>query len=182
MNRLVLLLPLALAPLWGQAQAPAPELPLDPVTHRITYLGVVPVPEARSAQLYARAVDWIANDSNPQVFAAQLYDAAQGKITVREVLPIYAGTLATPTYVYAHVQYTLTVYVKEGRYKYVISHLEYINSTAPYAQQPLESAVISGMFDKQWRALKVDAAQQLQGVLARLQASMSTVHRDAADF
>jgi hypothetical protein len=55
------------------------------------------VPRIIQAQLYTRAVNWIANDSDPLVFAAQVYDAAQGKITVREALSLYKVSVYSTT-------------------------------------------------------------------------------------
>jgi hypothetical protein len=80
------------------------------------------------------------------------------------------------------VLYTLTLYVKEERYKYIISNLEYVSSASAYGQQALEPATSSTLFDKPWWALKLNTYREGQAVIARLLTSMSTDRRDAGDF
>jgi hypothetical protein len=157
-------------------------LPIDPKTQRITYQGVVPVPGVSQADLYARAAAWAARaypvpgQLTPHPEASELLVKGQRVVTLRttyaEVLRgSYAGV----------VHHTLTVYVKDGRYKYVLSDLTHdatgvpnLRSGGPLEQDRASLFGYAGLGShKPWEELKVEATRDVRHLLADLQAAMT---------
>lgn len=117
-----------------QAQdAPPPPKPyerivlaMDTLTNLITYTGVVEQEESSSDSLYTRAKNWAnklfaANQKDPKL----LYDIDKKnqKLVINGVLNAYSYAnkyTKTPIGTY---QFKLTLLIKEGRYKYIITNL-----------------------------------------------------------
>lgn len=130
MKRFLLLLALAL-PVVGSAQqaASAPKLldgtllPYDADTHLIAYQGVVEVPGLSKDQLYTRAYDWM----------LRTFRTSNNVVQKKEVAQV-VGSGAWPIVLFhqesGYVIHTLTVYVKDGRYKYVLSNLSHQSDNA----------------------------------------------------
>ncbi|MFD1467548.1 DUF4468 domain-containing protein [Hymenobacter caeli] len=167
----------------------AAPLPLDPQTQRIAYEGVVPVPGVSQADLYARARAWVARAYPLKDDVVQLQDQAQ--ITVKSariarVRTPYAGVLRSS---YAGVvRHTLTIYVKDGRYKYVLTDLAHDAAGVPNMRSggPLEQdkASLYGYVGigstKPWRDLKVEATREARHLVADLQEAMTLMPAKAS--
>ncbi|RZK45860.1 MAG: DUF4468 domain-containing protein [Hymenobacter sp.] len=164
--------------------ADAEKLPLDPRTQLITYEGVVPVPGVSQADLYARATAWVAKayPSNNAVLEQQ--DAATGQLVVQGELPavaytMYGGVLRSS---YAGVvRHTLTIYVKDGRYKYILSNLTHdakgtptMKSGGALEQNHASLFGYAGIGShKPWVDLKVAATRDVRHQLAGLEEAMT---------
>ena len=103
--------------------APAPvTLPTDSITKLITYEGVIQVQGVKHDVLYKRALDWFnANYKNPtEVIREQdsVKGAIVGKPRIRISNPPEKTGLKTDA---GLVQYTITVAVKDGRFKYELT-------------------------------------------------------------
>ncbi|SFQ61463.1 protein of unknown function [Hymenobacter arizonensis] len=161
-----------------------PGLPIDPATQRIVLSTVVAVPGATQQQLYDRAAHWIANEAETRPSAFQVYNPTQGKIMVEGIVH------ANQDYHQDYVSYTLSVYVKEGRYRVVATNLRRHSTptgtttgySGDYVRAPLERNQIVSMSDKQWRNYKLAIAQLLRQNFAQLQATMTSSHKDFSDF
>jgi hypothetical protein len=110
----------------AKAQKSVPEtpvsLPVDSITRLITYEAVVPVTNATADVLYKRALDWFhAYFKNPTEVIRE--NDAEKKVIVGKPRfrisnpPDKSGTRTDA----GLVQYTLTVAVRDGRYKYELT-------------------------------------------------------------
>ncbi len=178
--------------------ADAEKLPIDAHTQLITYEGVVPVPGISQADLYARAAAWVAK-AYPTADAApkRPEDPAAGQLVVQGQRPavvynMYAGVLRSS---YAGVvRHTLTIYVKDGRYKYILSNLTHdalatpnLKSGGALEQDHASLFGYGGLGShKPWADLKVAATRDVRHLLADLEAAMTLqqpkVVRKASDF
>jgi hypothetical protein len=157
-------------------------LPIDAQTQRITYQDVVPVPGVSQADLYDRAAAWAARTypvpgqlaSHPE--AGELVVQGQRIVTLRttyaEVLRgSYAGV----------VHHKLTIYVKDGRYKYILTDLTHDASGVPNLRSggalEQDHASLFGYAGlgsrKPWEELKVEATRDVRHLVADLQAAMT---------
>jgi hypothetical protein len=124
----VLLATLAL--LWAftsaQAQVKLPKLhgwvnplPIDSTTGKVSYQGVVQVPGATQASLYANAKKWFATAPGPTKIMLDTDDPKAGKISGK------TSELVMQNFLGANVQVplwrTITIQVKPGRYRYKIT-------------------------------------------------------------
>jgi len=158
--------------------------PLDARTQRITYEGVVPVPGASQAVLYERARAWVTQTYNLQNAEITTQDPATGQLVLRGTRLVnlrntYNGVLRSS---YAGVvHHTLSIYVKDGRYKYVLTDLTHDAGSTPnlHSGGPLEQdrANLFGYLGlgsyKPWTDLKVEATRDVRHLLDGLQTALT---------
>lgn len=162
----------------------ASPLPIDPQTQLITYQGVVEVPGVSQADLYARASAWLAQTYGPADATVESQGPAAGQLVVKgtrraAVRNTYDGVLRS-TYA-GVVRHTLTIYVKEGRYKYMLTNLTHDAAGTPNLRSggPLEQPKASlygyaGLgSQKPWADLKQDATRDARQLADSLQAAMT---------
>lgn len=106
---------------FAYGQKEAPELPIDSSTKRITYSEVVLVDSLVSKQeLYSRAREWFAKAYNSANNVIQMEDNVNGKIIGKALVPVKLKVLGT-VYDAGSIHYTISLYLKDGRYKYEIT-------------------------------------------------------------
>jgi hypothetical protein len=163
------------------------ELPVDAETHLITYQGVIEAPGLTQAQLYTRAHDWLARtssiDNTPQPQNAatdQLITKGSWPVTITAGL---AGTLAA-----GFVQYTLSIYLKDGRYKYVLSNLTHgspggghdVAAAGPLEQANVQLIPMGGK--RYWNQVRKQADMSARKLVVELQNAMKGPAKDPKDF
>jgi hypothetical protein len=163
--------------------ADADALPVDPRTHRITYEGVVRVPGTSQADLLARATAWVAQ-AYPLANAVVTPGANAGQLVVKgnqiaTFRTAYAG-VARGSYA-GVVRHTLTLYVKDGAYKYVLTDLVHDATGIPNVRSggalEKEKASLFGYAGlgsrASWEELKTTATRNVRHLLATLQTAMT---------
>jgi hypothetical protein len=114
---------------FAQKNSPTPPpvvLPVDSITHLVTYEAVTQVPGATSEVLYKRALDWFnTNYKNPTEVIRE-NDVGKGIIVGKPRFRIYNPPDKEGTKTDAGiVQYTITVGIKEGRFKYELTEFNW---------------------------------------------------------
>jgi len=138
----ILLLLGTLAP--AQAQVKLPKLhgwvnplPMDSLTRKVSFQGVVQVPGASQAVLYARAKKWFATAPGPTKMTIEVQDETAGKLTGK------TSELVMQNFLGANVQVplwrTIIVQVKPGRFRYQITDFAFDSSTGTGAVTPIEN-------------------------------------------
>ncbi|RZK35138.1 MAG: DUF4468 domain-containing protein [Hymenobacter sp.] len=129
----------------AQAQVKLPKLraawvnplPKDSVTGKVSYQGVVQVPGATQATLYARAKKWFDTAPGPTKLTIETEDATAGKITGK------TSELVMQNFLGANVQVplwrTITVQVKPGRFRYQITNFAFDSGKGQGAVTPIEN-------------------------------------------
>lgn len=160
-------------------------LPIDPQTKLITYEGVVQVPGATKADLYARAHDWVARSYRSANDVLQLQDKDAGHLIVKGFTRV-----ASKGSDFGLVRHTLTIYVKDGRYKYTITDLIHEDGGSPniYSAGPLEQEkgrffIINISTGQTWADIKGQANHQVRLMIAGLESAMTLKGKeDPTDF
>jgi hypothetical protein len=157
-------------------------LPIDPTSQLITYQGVVPVPGTGQADLYTRAAAWATrNYSLPSQITPH---PETGEIVIKgqRVAKLRTTYDNVPRGSYAGVvAHTLTIYVKDGRYKYVLTDLTHDAAGVPNLRSggalEQDRASLFGYAglgsQKPWEELKVEATRDVRHLMANLQAAMT---------
>lgn len=102
-------------------QNETPNLPIDSVTNKITYSEVVIVDSSASKlELFSRAREWFAKRYNSSINVIQMEDKESGKIVGKALMQVYHKAVGK-TYESGHIHYTISLYLKDGRYKYEIT-------------------------------------------------------------
>jgi hypothetical protein len=158
-------------------------LPFDETTHQISYQGVVEVSGATKEQLYTRAYEWMARTYRSANAVIQMQDKEAGRLmgkgNSRAVIKGYSVGV---------VNHTLTIYLKDGRYKYVLTDLNHDASGAKdaYSGGPLErpeAQVVMFGGKKAWDGIRKEADSDAKLLIASLQSAMSPKGgKDPSDF
>ena len=132
----------ALAPAHAQLKLPklhgwVNPLPQDSVTGKVSFQGVVQVPGATQATLYARAKKWFATYDGPTKMTLVTEDQASGKVTGK------TSELVMQNFLGANVQVplwrTIIVQVKAGRFRYQITDFSFDSGKGQGAVTPIEN-------------------------------------------
>ena len=138
----ILLLLGTLAPVQAQVKLPKLKgwvnpLPKDSITGKVSYQGVVQVPGATQAALYARAKKWFDTAPGPTKATIETEDAAAGKITGK------TSELVMQNFLGANVQVplwrTIVIQVKPGRFRYQITDFAFDSGKGQGAVTPIEN-------------------------------------------
>lgn len=98
-----------------------PEFPVDSSTNKISYTDVVSVDSlVKKQELFSKVREWFAKTYNSSTNVIQMEDKENGKIVGKALIQIYKKTAIT-NYEWGAIHYTISIYIKDGRYKYVIT-------------------------------------------------------------
>ena len=148
-------------PAAGQT-APLP-LPTDSLSGKVTYQGVVAVPGVAADALYDRARGWLARYLAAS--AVTLDDRAGGQLVAR-YHSVYTKRFLLSQYP-MDVWRTLTVSVREGRYRYELSNFTARNVLQSYDYYGLEASAVQRELGPYVRQV---AGQELAALAAAMQA------------
>lgn len=114
-------------------------LPIDPQTKKIVFTEIIKVDSVSKDELYSRAREWFARTFVSSKNVLEMDDRQAGKLIGNGAKSgFYYGLLMTP------VDYTLTyeisVYIKDGRYKYEIA--DFVNDENKYGSFSLDELSI----------------------------------------
>lgn len=108
--------------IYANAQKETPNLPIDTVTKMIFYSEVVNVDTSLGKlELYSRAREWFAKAYNSSQNVIQMDDKESGKIVGKALTQVYHKALGS-NYPSGYINYTISIYLKDRRYKYEISN------------------------------------------------------------
>lgn len=172
----------------------APVLPIDPDTHLVAYTGVVEVPGATQAQLYSRAYEWVAKNFNSAQSVIQMQDKESGKIIAKGVIKAFIKK-----YDSGYNSFTLSLYLKDGKYKYDITNFSNEHKTTvvgksdryggDYSMGKFEQekpsfqmAMMNGRIQKSWNILRYNNDLEMKAQIASLEAAMTAKTKDKSDF
>ncbi|MBH8567888.1 DUF4468 domain-containing protein [Microvirga sp. STS02] len=159
-------------------------LPLDEQTHRVTYEGVVEVPGATQNQLYDRALEWMAKTYQSANDVVQIKDKEQGKLLAKGGILFFSH--GTPMGFVVHTQ---TIYVKDGRYKYLMTGFKHQNilTNGPVARDGSmgaleQSTPPEGFRDKLWFEMLAGTNAKVKAMIADLEQAMQAKGKDPSKF
>ncbi|MCA8830802.1 DUF4468 domain-containing protein [Hymenobacter pini] len=166
-------------------QAAVGPFPIDATTQHITYQGVVEVPGVTKDELYTRAYEWMAKNYRSANAVIQMHDKEAGRLVGKGATVMETQRLSgLPSY----VRHTLSIYVKDNRYKYVLTDFEYVSGvttlngmvkTGPLEQENLDIA--GGT--KRWEKVRSETKRDSYMLTTSLQeAMMPSKGKDTSDF
>jgi hypothetical protein len=121
-------------------------LPLDSLTRKVTYQGVVTVPGATQAELYSRAREWFATSFGSAKGVLEMDDRESGKLIGNAVGSYNQRFMGKDGAV--GLWRTINVQVKDGRFKYVITNFATGVDKTQAQARPVELALVPAAFDK----------------------------------
>ena len=114
-------------------------LPIDSATGLITFQGIVDLPDLSQAEAYEKAREWIrSNYKDPGSFFT-IQDAEQGKLEGKHRIPLFKTVDKERIRTQLLVKYTLTMWFKDGRYRYRMTNFNLERASYYPLEQWLES-------------------------------------------
>ena len=153
-----------------RAAGQASPLPIDSLTHKVAYQGVVQVPGATQAELYSRAREWFAVTFGSAKAVLEMDDQAAGKLIGRENGGFSQRLLGQESVV--TVWRTVNIQVKDGRFKYVFTNFATGDSNA--SARPVELAMVPASYDKKG-ALRPYMADMFAGIRTTAQSQVASL-------
>lgn len=159
-------------------------LPLDPETQQVTYQAVVEVPGTTKEQLYDRALEWMAKTYQSANDVVQIKDKEQGKLLAKGGILYFYNKVPM-----GYVVHTQTIYLKDGRYKYVMTGFKHLNLTpsGPTVRDgsmgPLERGTPpEGFRDKLWYDMLQGTNEKVKAMITELEKAMQAKGNDPSKF
>lgn len=156
----------------------AQELPIDPDTKKVTYWEVVDVAGAKQADLYKRSKNFgtvdkaniIKDDAENAVYSTK------GKMGVTYPSPM-KGMNHT-----GEVEYTLTVFSKDGKYKYVLTDLIHksVKGDGGELSKGIPECGKYTLIPAGWATIKRSADEQAKEIIKGLKAGMRNPSKESA--
>ncbi|MBJ6109467.1 DUF4468 domain-containing protein [Hymenobacter sp. BT523] len=196
MKHLLLLIALLAAVPELYAQKPkateaAATLPVDPDTKQVSYSAVVEAPSTTKDQLYERALEWMTKTYQSDNDVVQIKDKQQGKLVAKGYTTLTQasgsvgmamfGVMPTPA---LFLEQTHTLYLKDGRYKYVLTDLALKSANSrDLTRYPLDASKVPlGFTKKSWAAALTKADEEVKARIASLNQAMLVNGKNPSDF
>ena len=153
----------------------AQTLPIDSKTGKITFTEVVYVGDSTISkdELYSRAREWFAVTFVSANDVLQMDDIEAGKIIGKGNI-----RLKKTWHLYGSINFTLTIYLKHGRYKYVITNLnhfcsvdESISCGALENENGYKNALM--LPKKSWMKIREQASIEIHFIIMDLKQAMN---------
>ncbi|MBX9851361.1 MAG: DUF4468 domain-containing protein [Cytophagaceae bacterium] len=157
----------------------AQNLPVDQKTGKITYIEVVDATGMSAKDLYKTAKDW----GTSKGYKIKKEDEATGEIVFEGSLPVeYTGVKGKPET--GNVNFTFSVFIKEGKYRYIVTDFIHAGATPAVSGGKLESATPScgaaGMTSATWLLIKKKTQVGMEASVADLKRVVKEVQNDPA--
>lgn len=155
------------------AQKETPNLPVDSTTNKITYSEVVTVDSSNNKQeLYSRAREWFAKVYNSAQNVIQMDDKESGKIVGKALMTVYFKWLGASREG-GYINYTLSVQLKNGRYKYEITDFYHTGGVDYPDYGSCESMMKSKHQKKVFNGFLIQLDNNIKALVLNLKESMA---------
>jgi hypothetical protein len=147
-----------------------PPVPIEEGTGRVVYTEVVNVPGASQTEIFKRLEHWLSTYYKNPASIIQTKDAATGKLEGKHTLYVYNEVNGKKNQ-FGQVKYTITVDVKEGKYRYQLHDIYFFKAPKLYVEAWLDPNAPNK--DVQWGYLQqvhdymTDLVNQLKTTMAK---------------
>jgi len=151
-----------------------PKFPIDNITNKITYLEVVYLDSTSNKQdLFLRAKEWFAKTFNSANNVIQMQDKKEGILIGKGSFEVFITSLGMKNGG-NYFNFTLSVYFKDGRYKYEFTDFTYSNNYV-FKNTPAEDVMNADK--KDWHLTKKANFE----VFSQLETNMYLIISDLKD-
>lgn len=155
-------------------QKETPNLPIDGSTGKITYSEVVTLNGNLSKnELFGRAKTCFVNVFKDSKEVIQNEDQENGTITGKGIFKVYARAIGMDVYA-GNVNFTLTIAVKDGKYKYIITDLNHEgNGVNLPSGGNLENGKPKGWTTKVWNGILSQTDEETKNLISSIKIDMN---------
>ena len=124
-----------------------PELPIDADTKKITFTEVVTLSEdVPKDKLYSKAREWFATTYKSSNAVLQMQDKEDGKLVGKALMQVYHRAMGK-NYDSGYINYTISISVKDNRYKYEITDFHHTGQLVSGGQKIQDYGVCEEMIN-----------------------------------
>jgi len=155
------------------------------------YEEVVEIPNVSKDDLYQRATSCMVSMFNDSKQVVKIQDKEAGKIVAKGFID---GTYRQLSTTIEHgFEFELAIYVKEGRYKYIVSNISHIGCTNPRFTYPKAGGLLSNgepdcgygmskMMKRDWKKYKEFAHAEVEKIVSIVKIQMNKQSETEADW
>ncbi len=153
----------------------AQDLPIDNETGKITFTEVVYVDDSTTTkdELYSLAREWFAKTFKSSQSVLQMDDKELGKLIGKANFSINRTAYLTDSY----VDFTISIYLKDGRYKYQITDFNHVSYKSGFSGGAIESKKPDcgnfNMMKKGWLQVKQQTKTTVEALIIDLKETMN---------
>ncbi len=157
---------------------------VDTTTGNIIFGETIPIDSANKSQLYSKAREWFTINFKSANAVLQMDDKEDGKLIGKAWQDITALTgLGTKSKV--KMWYTISIYVKDNKFKYSISNITYQNYPSEYDKNPIEQRaeeiITEEKIKKAWMKLRKEETLRVVNELSdSIKKAMTTKNKGAS--
>lgn len=126
-------------------------------------------------ELYSTFMDWLAKTYVSAKDVIQYQDKEEGKIVAKGLFKVYLNGVYGATEV-GNIHHTISIYVKEGKYKYVIGNI-YFEGKA-YGESPINGEKPWGMLQGQWKKINDQSNSEIDKIILSLKSSVNITKKN----
>jgi hypothetical protein len=157
----------------AQGQKETPNLPIDSSTGKITYSEVVTLNDSISkTELFGRAKTCFVHLFKNANSVIQNEDKEAGSIIGKGTLKVYAKALGMTSEA-GYVNFTLTLAIKEGRYKFTITDFAHEGTGKMPSGGNLENGKPKMWVVKQWNSILSQTDEETKNLISSIKLEMS---------
>lgn len=166
--------------LFGSLLTNAQTVYLDSTTNKYTISEIVKVDSSLTKdKLYSNAREWLSIIAVDSKSIIQMDDRELGKIIFKSDMSVTSEFLFTD-WDAGYVEYTFSLYFKDGRYKYVVTDFyhtgnEKFSSAGPFENEGPDG---SGVTHSNWIDMRNSVYTRLESLILDLKKSMSKISDD----
>lgn len=167
---------LALSNIFGQKETP--KLPIDSSTSKITYSEVIYVDSSANKQeLFSKARAWMTKAYKSSTDVILIEDKEAGKIVSKALMPVFHRVLGTES-LNGHINYTISIYVKDGRYKYEITDFFHTGQVISDGSRTADLGVCEKMINTTEKAMGISLQKMYNYYLYQLDNNIKALVAD----
>lgn len=156
-----------------------PDLPIDKETGKITFTEVVELDEKLTQdEVYSKAREWFAKAYNSSNNAIQMDDRENGKIVGKALMEVYHKSLGT-MHPSGQISYTISIYMKDGRYKYEITDLYH---TSNGSSSGISGGPCEGMINTKEKTMGMSHQKFYNQYLNQMNTNIQDLTKDLTEF
>lgn len=156
---------------------------------KIYFEEIVAVPGDDKQVLYARGREWFVTFYNSAEDVLQMEDKESGKLIGKAFSEITVSSLGIAFY--SRLHYTVSLAVKDNKYRCIISDLRFHDYPSQYIPNPqpspIEIRLIDGLYKRNGKPMKVNASYKeatlnsIDALLIDLEKAMQRISTDSED-
>jgi hypothetical protein len=168
--------PIAIFALLLAEPTPSPEAKTPP--QPLSFTEVVTVERTPAKELYLRAVSWLAHSVVDAESVLEVQDRESGTLISKVAIPYEPNVASSSENIRGFITFTVTIMVKDGRYKYMISDFTHHGSPSPTADAIDFGALTTAkefpeISTKIWKHLKTVSASRASALISSMKTAMS---------